>query len=785
MPAPGPVAIAFRSRVPAAKLPAADAPPRLLHDPTLLASSAAHSLALPAIAALFHDRYAVERELGGGGMSAVFLAEEVKHRRRVVLKILKPDLAASIGPERFLREIDIVARLTHPHIVPLIDSGEAGGLLYFVAPYLEEGSLRDRLVERKRLSTDEALRITGEIAGAIDYAHRQGFVHRDVKPENILFADGYCMLADFGIARVLSTPAEDATHAGIALGTPDYMSPEQAAGERDLSNRSDIYSLGCVLYEMLAGAPPFRSESPRATMARHVTEQPSPIRALRPEVPIALERALLRALAKDPAARFATAAEFVAACRSDAVMRPAASASRSIAVLPFANGSPEPELEYLSDGITEELINALARVQRLRVAPRSSVFALKDKPRDPRSIGALLGVSHVLEGMVRKSGNRLRVTAQLTHADTVRVIWSERFDRELRDVFDVQDEIARTLVATLLTTSLSDAEAHVPRAARAVNEAAYRFYLRGRYAWNKRSAEGALEAVQWFEQAVAEDPGYAPAYAGLADAYALHVDYRSVPVSEGFARAKDYARKAIALDDSLAEAHASLAWTLFIHDWDWDAAAREFTRAIELDARYATAHQWYAFLLVALGRPAEGLVEAHTAAELDPASVSIRRSLGWAYYYNRRYEEARAHLMRAVEMNPLAEETYRIIGLAWAAQGEQDEAVRVLRESAALPTAGSYAQSILAYALALRGDTAEAEAIRSTLRERLESEYVSPMAFVAIALGLRDWDDAFTWLQRAKDDRRGWMAYLRVHPMLDPVREDPRLHQLMKEMRLI
>jgi eukaryotic-like serine/threonine-protein kinase len=727
----------------------------------------------------------VERELGGGGMSAVYVAEEMKHGRRVVLKILKPEIAASIGTQRFLREITIVARLTHPHIVPLLDSGEVGGLLYFVAPYLEEGSLRDRITARKRLSADDALRIAREIAGAIDYAHRQGFVHRDVKPENILFADGHCLLADFGIARVLAAPAEDATQAGIALGTPEYMSPEQAAGERDLSGASDIYSLGCVLYEMLAGVPPFRTGNPRSTMARHVTEQPSPIRALRPEVPIALEQALLRALAKDPAARFATASEFVAACSSAAARPPATTASRSIAVLPFANGSPEPELEYLSDGLTEELINALARVQRLRVAPRSSVFSLKDKARDPRSIGALLGVSHVLEGMVRKSGNRLRITVQLTHADTVRVVWSERFDRELSDVFDVQDEIARTIVSTLLTTSLSDAEAHVPKAPRAVNEAAYRLYLRGRYAWNKRSAEGAREAIQWFEQAVAEDPGYAPAYAGLADAYALHVDYRSVPVAEGFAHAKEYARKAIALDETLAEAHASLAWTLFIHDWDWDAAARAFTRAIELDPRYATAHQWYAFLLVALGRPAEGLLEAHTAAELDPASVSIRRSLGWAYYYNRRYDEARAHLMRAVEMNPLAEETYRIVGLAWAAQGEHDEAVRVLREAAALPTAGSYAQSILAYALALRGDRGEAEAIRRALHARLDGEYVSPMAFAAIALGLREWDEAFTWLERAREDRRGWLAYLRVHPMLDPIRDDPRLHQLMKEMRLI
>jgi eukaryotic-like serine/threonine-protein kinase len=735
------------------------------------------------ISELFSDRYAIERELGGGGMSAVFVAQERKHSRAVALKIFRPELSFAIGPDRFLREIQIVAQLSHPHILPLIDSGETGGLLYYVAPFQRDGSLRDRITARKHLGVEETLRIASEVGSAVDYAHRQGFVHRDVKPENVLFSDDHCLLADFGIARVLGASEGAATEAGLAVGTPTYMSPEQAAGERDLDGRSDIYSLACVVHEMLTGHPPFESENVRSTIARHITEPPPRVRTVRPEVPAAVEEALLRALAKDPAQRFATTAEFLEACHRQQLTVRTPEAARSIAVLPFANGSPETETEYLSDGLTEELINALARVQKLRVASRSSVFGLKGKPQDPRSVGALLGVSYVLEGMVRKSGNRLRITAQLTLTETGRVIWSERFDREFGDLFDVQDEIANTIVSTLLATSLVNVSGGTRRLPRP-NENTYRYYLRGRFAWNRRTAEGIAEAIRWFEQAIQEDPRYAPAYSGLADSYALHVDYRSVPVTEGFRRAREYAQKAIELDDSLAEAHASLAWVSFIHDWDWELAGREFRRAIELDPRYATAHQWYGFLLVSQARFAEALIQGHTAVELDPASVSVRRSLGYMYYYSRKYEEARSHLARAVEMNPLAEETYRIIGLSWAAQGEWDEAERIFREAAALPGAGSYGRAMLAYALAHRGSTDEADAIRAPMLEEARSGYVSPIALIAVALGFGDRDALFGALEVARQERRGWMAYLRVHPMLDPVRDDPRLDQLIREMRL-
>src|SRR5690349_1667876 len=599
----------------------------------------AHSVLPPSpIAAALADRYAVERELGRGGMATVYLAEEKKHGRKVAIKVLRPEITAALGTERFLREIGIAARLAHPHIVPLIDSGEAGGLLYYVQPHVPGGSLRDRLLDNAQLPVNDALRIAQEIGAGLDYAHRKGFVHRDVKPENILFADGHAVLADFGVARACCDAEEDAdtvvTEVGLAVGTPEYMSPEQASGEQELGPASDVYSLACVVYEMLAGEPPFTAARAQAVMAKHVTAAPHPLRSVRPDVPLAAARAISRALEKDPEQRFPSASEFITALKmregSGPVRMPAT--TRSIAVLPFVNVSPDPDNEYLSDGITDELIDALAKVSGLRVSSRTSVFALKGKSLDVRAVGALLGTSVVLEGTVRKAGDRLRITAQLTSADDGRLLWSQRYDRKLVAVLEIQDEIAATIVNTLRATMFADLSEHVPRRY-TENIQAYGLYLKGRYEWNKRTQEGVAAAIRYFERAIEEDPGYAPAYAGLSDSYSLDVDYRSIPVHEAYQRAKEYARKALALDESVPSAHASLAWASFIYDWQWEEAEREFRRAIELNPRYASAHQWFSFLLSARGQHDAALLEGHTALELDPASVSARRAVGWVYYY--------------------------------------------------------------------------------------------------------------------------------------------------------
>jgi serine/threonine-protein kinase len=730
------------------------------------------------------DRYTVERELGRGGMATVYLAADDKHGRQVAIKVLRPELAATLGSERFLREIGIAARLAHPHVLPLIDSGQAAGLLYYVAPYVPGGSLRERL-RAGPLPVADALRIAQEIGGGLDYAHRQGFVHRDVKPENILFADGHAVLADFGIARAAgASRTEGSTTAGITLGTPEYMSPEQASGDPDLSSRSDLYGLAIVVYEMLAGNPPFRGPNARSVMSQQVTAAAPPLRATRPEVSPAVEEAVTRALSKNPDDRHASVAEFTAALTADAATgRRFVPARRHIAVLPFVNASPDPDNEYLSDGLTDELIDALSRVDGLHVSSRTSVFALKGKAQDVRAIGALLGVREILEGTVRKAGDRLRITVQLTSTENGRLIWSQRYDRTLSDVFAIQDEMAQTIVTTLRGTLLADVS--VPRLKRYTdNVEAYRLYLKGRYAWNKRTHEGVTEGIGYFEQAIAADPKYALALTGLADSYALHVDYRSIPATEGFERAKAYARQALEQDDTLAEAHASLAWAVFVHDWDWAGAAREFRRAIDLDPRYASARQWHAFLLASQGRVDDAVVEAHTALELDPASVSIRRSVGWVYVYARRYEQALHHLARAVEMNPVADETQRILGLTLALHGDFAGAERTVREAMALGSAGTYTTATLGYILGRSGQRGAAQDILQGLLERAKGEYVSPVAFATIYLGLGETAPALDWTERAYDERRGWLAYLRVNPTLDPLRGEPRFAELIRKMRL-
>ncbi len=731
-------------------------------------------------------RYSIQREIGRGGMATVYLADELKHGRPVAVKVLHPEVAPAMGGERFLREIGIAARLSHPHLVPLIDSGEADGLLYYVSAYVPGGSLRDRIVRERQLPPGDALRLAREVGAGLDFAHRAGYVHRDVKPENILFADGLALLADFGIARAYcGDKTEQVTRAGFVVGTPEYMSPEQASGESNLDLRSDIYSLACVIFEMLSGKPPFHGDSPRTIMSRHLTEPPPRIRGTHPELPAALEDALIRALAKDPAARFASVGEFTRALQVEDTLRPRriAAKTRSIAVLPFINASPDPENEYLSDGITDELIDALAKVEGLRVASRTSVFALKGKPQDVRAIGALLDSGTVLEGTVRRSGPQVRITVQLTSTEDGRLVWSQRYDRRLDDVFAIQDEIARTIVNTLRATSFADLTAP-PAKQHTQSATAYRLYLKGRYEWNRRTQEGVAEGIRYFEAAIAEDPNYALAYTGLADCYALEVDYRSVPVGEGLEKAKTYARKAIALDDSLAEAHASLAWSLFIYDWDWAAAEQSFRRAVEADPRYATAHQWYAFLLASRGAFADALVEAHTAVELDGSSVSARRSLAWIYYYARRFDQAQHHIERAIEMNPNAEENYRVLGLILGLAGNHSEATRVLDEAVTMEGAGSYTRATLGFVHARAGRTAEARKILAELEAHADQGYVSPVSFATLHLGLGDIERAIDWSERALEDRRGWLVYVNVNPLMDPMRGHPRFDELVRRMGL-
>jgi serine/threonine-protein kinase len=656
-------------------------------------------------------------------------------------------------------------------------------------PYAGCETLRDRLDREGQLPIDAALRITRAVGTALGYAHRHHVIHRDIKPENILLQEGEPVVADFGVATAMSAAGGDniyITDRGFAVGTPAYMSPEQASAETGLDGRSDQYSLACVLYEMLAGQPPFAGSGARATMARHAIEPPPLIRSLRPTVPLAVELALQRGLAKSPSERFATMAEFCDALVAPApiaVPIPGAPDQRSIAVLPFVNSSPDPENEYFSDGMTDELITALSKVEGLQVASRTSVFALKSLREDVRTLGSRLNVATVLDGTVRKSGNRIRITVQLSRVSDGRLLWSERYDREMSDVFVIQDEIAGTIVRTLRATLLGDLGDLTPVRYTA-NVKAYSLYLKGRFCWNRRTQEGIREGIRYFEQAIAEDPDYALAYSGLADSYALDLDYKGAPVFEGMERAKAEARKAIALDETLAEAHTSLGWVTFIYDWDWAAAERQFRRAVELNPRYSTAHQWYSWFLAAMGRFEESLEHGRTATELDPASVSIRRSMGWLQYYARQHDGALDNLRRGLAMDPTAAETHRLLGLVYLQQGSLDEAAAAFKEALANAPNDSLALAGLGHVAARRGRADEALAILAELAARAKSHYVSPVAQAQLYVTLDQRDRAFEWLDKAYQDRRGWLAYLKIEPLLDGIRDDARFQRMLERMRL-
>jgi serine/threonine-protein kinase len=737
------------------------------------------------------DRYRIDSEIGRGGMATVYLATDLKHDRQVAIKVLRPELSARSEPARFQREIKFAARLTHPNILPLYDSGEQGGLFFYVMPYMGCENLRARLDRDRQLPLEEALHITRLVGESLDYAHRQGVIHRDIKPENIMLLEGQPVVADFGIARALTaanTTGENLTGAGFALGTPVYMSPEQAGSGAQLDGRTDQYSLACVAYEMLAGHPPFQGPNVLATLARHATTPAPRIRAEVPDVPVPVEHALLRAMAKEPGHRFATVGEFVKALVSQTASTlvtelPPERETTTIAVLPFVNASENPENEYFSDGIADELINALSKVGGLTVVSRTSSFSYKGKPLDIRSIGNQLGATTVLEGTVRRFGDRLRITAQLIKVTDGNLLWSERYDRQAEDLFAIQDEIAATIVATLRTSFFRDLGAPEPRRY-TPSLAAWNLYLKGRFFWNMRTFEGVQQAIQQFEAAIKEDPQFALAYTGLSDSHALGVDYSAAPVFEGLRRAKEEALKALALDDSLAEAHASLAWVAFIHEWDWETAGREYRRAIELDPRYPSARQWYAWYLMAMGRTAESLAEGRQAVILDPASISIRRSLGWIHYYARDADAAIDHIRKAILANPTQDESHYILGQVLVLKGNYPQARAAFREAAGPDLRNTNALSGIGRVAALEGKLDEARSILDELYQRAKVRYVSPVDFVKLHNQLGDTDEVFRWMEKVWEDRRGWLVYLNVEPTLDNLRGDPRFKAMLKRMKL-
>ena len=641
------------------------------------------------------ETYTIDRELGRGGMATVYLAQDCKHERMVALKVLHPELAASLGPDRFLREIKVAARLNHPHILGLHDSGEADGFLYYVMPYVEGESLRERLDREHQLPIDEAVHHARSIASALDYAHRQQIVHRDIKPENVMLYEGEAMVMDFGIAKAVSLAGHDTlTQTGMMVGTPAYVSPEQAAGETNLDGRSDQYSLACVLYEMLTGERAFTGASPQAVMAKRFTETAKPVRSLRGSIPENVERAVGKAMATEADGRFKTAAMFAQALASSSLTtptdtatmpQPTVAAAKSVAVLPFVNASADPENEYFADGMAEEIINALSKIQTLRVASRIVSFALKGKNEDLGEVGRKLHVSTVLDGTVRRMGNRVRITAQLVNVADGYQLWSERYDREMEDIFAIQDDISQAIVKALRVI-LSEEEKKAIEKVRIVNLEAYEYYLKGRQHFHQLRRKSLEYARQMFNRAIEIDPDYALAHAGVADCCSLLYTY--FDARETNLKQADFAsQRALDLEPDLAEAHLArgIAVSLSKH---FAEAEQEFETAMRLDPKLFEAPYFYARALKSEGRFAEAVKLFERAAAVRPEDFQAASLMASSLESLGRHAESEATNRRVLKLiedrlalNPEDARACNLAATTHSKLGEKEPALEFARKS--------------------------------------------------------------------------------------------------------
>jgi TolB-like protein/Tfp pilus assembly protein PilF len=763
------------------------------------------------------DKYVIAREIGSGGMATVYLAQDLKHDRKVALKVLKPELAAVMGTERFLAEIRTTANLTHPHILPLFDSGEAGGFLFYVMPYVEGENLRERLDREGQLPVNEAVGIAGHIADGLDSAHRQGVIHRDLKPDNILFLDGEPVIADFGIATAGATAGGTRlTETGVSIGTPQYMSPEQVTGDWDVDGRSDIYALGAVLYEMLTGEAPHSGKTSQVILARMLSENPTPIGDLRDTVPDHVEAAVHRSLAKTPADRFQTAAQFATALvdgeadnrlhrrrpkqRSPVVWLAAISAVvivavallwepwfapsaviTSVAVLPLANLSGDSGQTVFVEGIHDALIAELQKLSAFeRVISRTSVLRFRNTELSVPEIATALDVDAVIDGTVQRVGNTVRVRVTLIGAFPERDLWSKDYQSDLADVLTLQRTITGDIAREIALTITPTEEARLSQA-RPVNPEAFNLVLLGREAWNLRDGPGMRRAVALFNQAVAIDSTYAEAYVGLSEAYNMLLQYGFLPTEEGIPLALESAERALAFDSMEGGAYTALAEIHFLGR-EWNEAEPAYRRGIELNPGSAIGHHFFGWFLSHLGRHDEAIAMLTRARELDPLSAPINADLAAAYLHARRYDEAWTETERTLA---IAHGFHRALWLQVAldvlSEGNLDRAMASATE---LEGQMLFYRSSLALPLAAAGREEEARALlaediaESGGAERLSRSGALIAATVYLELG----DTVATWemLERMADVGIGaGITSLAVWPFFDPLREDPRFADLL------
>jgi eukaryotic-like serine/threonine-protein kinase len=783
--------------------------------------------------------YRILEKIGAGGMGVVYRARDERLDRDVALKVLPAGaLADDAARRRFRKEALTLAKLAHPHIAMIFDFDTQDGVDFLVMEYVAGQTLALKLNEGV-MPEKETIALGAQVAAALEEAHEQGVVHRDLNPRNILVTSrGQTKVLDFGLAKLLRPRGDvEATQSfaeteGVA-GTLPYMAPEQLRAEA-LDGRTDIYALGCVFYEMAAGRRPFTEDSaPRLTEEILHQTAVSP-RALNARLSPQFETIILKCLAKDPEDRYQSAKEVSVDLRRLATSRAVAVAEtkprrtqarwlriaigggagaisiaallivlnaggvrdrllgktgtehiRSLAVLPLENLSRDPEQEYFADGMTEQLITDLAKISELKVISRTSVMQYKGARKPLPQIAQELGVDAVVEGSVQRSGDRVRISAQLIDARADQHLWARSYERDLRNVLALQDDVAQAIANELKIKLASQGQ---PRLAgsRPVDPEAYEAYLKGHYYASKRTEKDLKKSIEYFQQAIEKDPNYASAYSGMADAYALLGFRGNLPSNDALSKAKEAALKAVKLDDSLAEAHASLAFIAEIHEWDWATAEREYKRALELNPGYAAGHNWYAGYLMYVGRFDEGIAEAKRARDLDPLSLPVNNALAGRLLVAGRVDEALEQLKKTLEMDPRFAPAHQTLGWAYLNMGKHEEAIQEFQQALQLSGTDDTNPIVdLGFAYAAAGKREQARKILAKLK-KLHEQGVVPSGSIAILYGaLGELDEAFAWLEKAYEERDPELTYIKVPARrFEPLRHDPRYQDMLRRMGL-
>ncbi len=785
------------------------------------------------------SHYRILEKLGEGGMGVVYRAEDLKLKRVVAIKFLPKKLAIhGEERERFEQEAQAASSLNHPNICTIHEIDTAGEETFIVMEYVEGVTIREWIRKKseqsegyRKLGLKEIIDIATQIAEGLEKAHEKGIVHRDIKSENIMVTgDGLAKIMDFGLAKLRGT--SKLTKTGSTVGTIAYMSPEQVEGI-ETDHRTDIFSFGVLLYEMLSGRLPFRAEHETAMMYEIINVEPPSLLDTRQGIESDLNRIVMKCLEKDRDIRYQSMKDVTVDLKrykrdsaGKSIERKVGGPSQpsgvipegppkkpvsrrltvgagilfsliiigaaiyflipkreqinSLAVLPFVNTGADPNVEYLCDGFTENLINTLSRLPGIKIMSRSSVFRFKGKDIDPQAAARELGVSAVLAGRITQRGDEIFISAELINARDNSHIWGDQYGRRLTDIIALQSQITQEISDQLRVTLTGDQRQQLTKHA-TDNPEAYQFYLKGRFYWNRRDREGFNKAIEYFNQAIERDPSYALAYSGLADVYAVMGVYFILTPKETAEKTRTAARKALALDQSLAEPHAALASIYDNYDRDWASAEEEYRRAIELNPNYATGHQWYGEFLSAMGRFEEGLTEIQKSQALDPLAPIHYASLGNALFPMHRYEEVILQQRKALEIEPGFPLAHALLSHAYFLTGKNEEALHEIEQAVALSDSSIEYVSLYGYFCGRTGRKHEAEQILKNILQLQQRQYVSPYLVGGIYIGLGERDSAFVWLSRAIDSHDYAMEYLKVDPVVDPIRDDPRFAELMRK----